>query len=180
GNRLVVLLDGDGAIFSISRMESGRSGGFVAAKDLREAVKNYVEQTSNAAMSDAQIWVYVFLNKRGLSDTLGRAGHLQAKRKFDEFTVGFNEAAERFLMLDVGQVKEGADAKIKGCHDNGYVSNLRSLMTAGYMSKLVLLPSYSEVAAGIAELGLPMLEIPDLFLTRKLTANGGIAVRPAS
>jgi len=37
-----------------------------------------------------------------------------AKAKFDDFITGFNQAAERFIMLDVGSAKEGADAKIKG------------------------------------------------------------------
>ena len=59
---------------------------------------------------------------------------------------------------------------IIGCHDNGYVTNLRSQITAGFKEKLILLPSYKEMAAGIAELELPVLVIPDLFLTQKLCA----------
>lgn len=65
-------------------------------------------------MKQYQIWVYVFLNKRGLSDTFGRAGLAAAKTRFDDFILGFNQAAERFVMLDVGSAKEAADAKIKG------------------------------------------------------------------
>jgi len=63
-----------------------------------------------------QIWVYVFLGKRGLADTFGRAGLSTAKTKFDDFIMGFNQAAERFIMLDVGNAKEAADTKIKGTH----------------------------------------------------------------
>jgi hypothetical protein len=55
-----------------------------------------------------------------------------------------------------------------GCHDNGYVTNLRSQITAGFKQKLILLRSYAELAAGIADLDLPVLTIPDLFLTQKL------------
>jgi hypothetical protein len=47
-------------------------------------------------------------------DTFGRVGNPMAKMKFDDFIVGFNQAAERFLMVDVGSAKEAADAKIKG------------------------------------------------------------------
>ena len=54
------------------------------------------------------------MNKRGLMDTFGRVGLLSAKTKFEEFTLGFNQAAERFMMVDVGGAKEAADAKIKG------------------------------------------------------------------
>ena len=57
-----------------------------------------------------------------------------------------------------------------GCHDNGYVTNLRSQITAGFKQKLILLRSYAELAAGIADLDLPVLTIPDLFLTQKLGA----------
>ena len=59
-----------------------------------------------------------------------------------------------------------------GCHDNGYVTTLRSQITAGFKHKLILLPSYTEMAAGISELGLPSFTIPDLFLTKKLTVIG--------
>lgn len=58
------------------------------------------------------------MNKRGLADTLGRAGFSAAKARFDDFMMGFNLAAERFIMVDVGSAKEAADAKIKGTpHD---------------------------------------------------------------
>lgn len=59
-----------------------------------------------------------------------------------------------------------------GCHDNGYVTTLRSQITAGFKHKLILLPSYTEMAAGISELALPSFTIPDLFLTKKLTVVG--------
>ena len=60
------------------------------------------------------LWVYLFYNKRGLLETFGRVGLSAAKLKFDDFIIGFNQAAERFLMVDVGGSKEAADAKIKG------------------------------------------------------------------
>lgn len=56
----------------------------------------------------------------------------------------------------------------RGCHDNGYVNTLRSQITAGYKHKLILLRSYSEMAAGINELELPCFGIPDLFIPQKL------------
>lgn len=60
------------------------------------------------------LYVYVFYNKQGLVNAIGRAGYFDAKLKFDEFSFGFNQAAERFIMVDVGGGKEQADAKIKG------------------------------------------------------------------
>ena len=57
-----------------------------------------------------------------------------------------------------------------GCHDSGYLSTLRSLITAGYKDKLVLMPGYKEMAAGYSGLDLPLLIVPDLFEPSKLCA----------
>lgn len=55
-----------------------------------------------------------------------------------------------------------------GSHDNGYVTELRAHVTAGYKEKLVLVPSYTEVASGYKELNLATLHIPNLFMPEKL------------
>ena len=55
-----------------------------------------------------------------------------------------------------------------GCHDNGYVTTLRSHITSGSGDKLILLQSYDEVASGIVALNLPIISIPNLFLSQKL------------
>lgn len=57
-----------------------------------------------------------------------------------------------------------------GCHDNGYATTLRSHITAGFKHKLILLQSYNEMAAGIAELELPSLCVPELFIAEKIVA----------
>ncbi|KAJ7623799.1 hypothetical protein FB45DRAFT_115625 [Roridomyces roridus] len=184
GHRVVVLLDGDGTIFSPQFIEKGQKGGHAAAKQLSDATLQWL--TANYDPRPVQLSVYVFFNKRGLVEALRRSGFAIAIAKFEEFVTGFNQASERFLMVDVGTTKEAADAKLKvyledeirlpetfkivfgGCHDNGYVANLRSQITAGYKEKLILLKSYTEIAGEIAALGLPILNIPDLFLSQKL------------
>ncbi|KAF9055081.1 hypothetical protein BDZ89DRAFT_1106957 [Hymenopellis radicata] len=188
GHRVVTLIDGDGALFNADLISQGIAGGLAAAQKLSDSILQYMSESSSGGAHQYQIWVYIFYNKRGLVDTFGRLGYATLKTKFDDFVMGFNQAAERFLMVDVGNGKEAADAKIKahleddirlpqtckvlfaGCHDNGYVSNLRSQITAGYKQKLVLLKSYTEMAAGISDLDLPTLTIPDLFMTQKLGA----------
>ena len=57
----------------------------------------------------------------------------------------------------------------EGCHDNGYVTTIRSQITAGFKHKLILLRGYADMAAGITELELPSFSIPDLFIPQKLT-----------
>lgn len=197
-----MLLDGDGAIFSASLIAQGQKGGHTAAQILSDSTLQHL--AANYGPRAFQLWVYVFFNKRGLTDTFRRSGLTALIGKFEDFVMGFNQATERFLMVDVGNTKEAADAKLKGphvftrhlmkcphcffpvyledeirlpetfkivfggCHDNGYVANLHSQITAGYKEKLILLKSYTEMAGGIAMLGLPTLAIPNLFMSQKI------------
>jgi len=216
-------VDGDGAIFKPQLVAQAQQGGHAAAQKLSEFIVQHL--VSTAGVNQYQLWVYVFVNKRGLAEAFGRAGHLAAKNKFEEFIAGFNQAAGRFIMVDAGSVKEAADAKIKGklcrnflslralidltslailedeirlpqteriifggtneerlkfilnitiipagCHDNGYVTTIRSQITAGFKHKLILLQGYSDMATGIKELDLPSFSIPDLFMLEKLVA----------
>ncbi len=55
-----------------------------------------------------------------------------------------------------------------GCHDNGYMPQLQSLLTSVYRDKLILLPGYSEMASDIGKLQLPSLVIPGLFIPEKI------------
>jgi hypothetical protein len=115
GSRIICLIDGDGAIFSDDLIAGGQSGGHRAATMLSEAAGQYL--SSNYGITQFQLWAYVFVNKRGLLDTFARAGLGMLKAKFDDFIMGFNQASERFMIVDVGSGKEAADAKIKGVPD---------------------------------------------------------------
>jgi hypothetical protein len=114
GHRIVTLLDGDGAIFSNDLIAQGQAGGHTAAQKLSDSIVQHL--STNYGSNQYQLWVYVFFNKRGLMDTFGRVGLASLKQKFEDFVMGFNQAAERFLMVDVGTAKEAADAKIKGSY----------------------------------------------------------------
>lgn len=109
---MICLIDGDGAIFSSELIAQGQAGGHFAAQKLSDYAAQYL--STNYALNQFQLWVYVFYNKRGLMDAFGRAGLGASRAKFDDFAMGFNQATERFLMVDVGGGKEAADAKIKG------------------------------------------------------------------
>jgi hypothetical protein len=53
------------------------------------------------------------MNKRGLHDTMvGRKAC--SSEEFEDFFYGFSQSSPRFLVVDVGQGLQGADAKIKG------------------------------------------------------------------
>ncbi|KAJ6629144.1 hypothetical protein B0H10DRAFT_1904277 [Mycena sp. CBHHK59/15] len=183
-HRVITLIDGDGVLFSADLISQGQQGGQLAACKLSDSILQHL--TVLHGVGSYQLWVYMFYNKRGLTDTFGRVGLGSLAHNFDDFVLGFNQATERFIMVDVGSTKEAADAKLKvhleddirlpqtfkivfgGCHDNGYVANLRSQITAGFRDKLILLKGYTQMATAIAALDLPTLAISELFMTQKL------------
>jgi hypothetical protein len=93
-------------------MRCGKAGGLEAAKLLSEGILRNVR--AHYGDNEYQLSVYFFLNKHGLVDTLGRTGQVRAKHYLEDFLMGFNQAAGRFLVVDVGNSREAADAKIKG------------------------------------------------------------------
>lgn len=63
--------------------------------------------------SRGQIWLTVYCNKSGLLETLTNNNVCTAEQ-FENFVIGFNQAAPLFSFVDVGSGKERADEKIKG------------------------------------------------------------------
>jgi hypothetical protein len=112
GFRVVCLIDGDGSIFSDDLIADGQSGGKSAAKMLSEATAKHL--WASCSINQYQLWVYVFFNKRGLTQTFRKAQLSRIQARLDEFVIGFNNASDKFLMVDVGDGKEAADAKIRG------------------------------------------------------------------
>ncbi|KAJ7487636.1 hypothetical protein B0H11DRAFT_2014190 [Mycena galericulata] len=180
---LLCLIDGDGHIFQKDLIAQGHPGGRQAAMLLTKGLTDYTQTSSRA-----QVWLTVYCNKTGLVETLINQD-VCTKDQFEEFCLGFNQAAPLFSILDVGQGKEAADAKIKEClrvftrfpqtsfvffggaHDNGYTSALTSLENEGFLHKLVLLRGYKDVAFELRNLQLPELTIDGVFMAHKLPTN---------
>lgn len=112
GHRVITLIDGDGSIFSNDLISQGQQGGHLAASSLSDSITQFL--SINYSARPYQLWVYLFYNKRGLMETFNRVGLGFLNKTFEDFVVGFNQAAERFTMVDVGSMKEAADAKLKG------------------------------------------------------------------
>jgi hypothetical protein len=55
----------------------------------------------------------MYCNKAGLSETL-ISRNLCSREEFEAFIIGFNQSAPLFSVVDVGNGKEAADAKVKG------------------------------------------------------------------
>ncbi|KAG8738332.1 hypothetical protein FRC10_006975 [Ceratobasidium sp. 414] len=183
-------VNGDGCIFNENLLMLGTEGGREAAFKLRQHIITHYG-------SSQDLLVHVFFNREGLGKTLRTYLGIQPAT-FGAFITGFNTASPLMSMLDVGSGKEAADAKIRGgniasCywtheqmrifvrfphvkkiyfgggHDNGYTTNLAMVQNEGYLDKIVLLQSYTQLAAEIKALGLPCLENNGVFLTQKLS-----------
>ena len=103
---MVVLIDGDGAIFLPSLIAEGVEGGIKAGEIL------YTGIASNLDNRRFQHHVMVFLNKSGVIATLKRHGYSKSAAMFDEFIIGFNAALRRFCVIGVGE--SAAGDKIRG------------------------------------------------------------------
>jgi len=181
---LLCLIDGDGCIFNESLLMLGTEGGRDAASKLRQHIIAHYG-------SNQDLLVNVFFNRDGLGKTLKSYLGIQPAT-FSAFINGFNTASPLISMLDVGSGKEAADAKIRelmrifvryphvkkiyfgGGHDNGYTTNLATLQNEGYLDKIVLLQSYTQLAAEIKALGLPCLENNGVFLAEKLSFRNNL------
>jgi len=110
---VAVLIPAEGVIFLPDLISQGRDGGQAAATKLVESIRREFQSKFQLDLDHMHLWVHVFYNKRGLTSAIGKAGHSAAMQKLEDFVHGFNRAADRFVMVDVGPGKEAADVKIK-------------------------------------------------------------------
>ncbi|KAF8527673.1 hypothetical protein JB92DRAFT_878944 [Gautieria morchelliformis] len=190
---VLALIDGDGNIFRKSLLERGWHGGCEAARALEEQLRAYCIYSHRVdPWEHIQLWVYVFFNMKGLQRTLW-SYNICSNKQFEEFMQGFTQSNPRFIIADVYPgLKDAADIKLNelllfyapipqtsliffgGTHDNGYYTALSQLQYQGYLSKIVLLKGYEEVAAKIRSLSLPTLDIDSLFMTYRLGSQKGL------
>ncbi|KZS92991.1 hypothetical protein SISNIDRAFT_550014, partial [Sistotremastrum niveocremeum HHB9708] len=188
-NTLVLgLVDGDGCIFAQEHLALGHLGGKQAASQLTKGITEYLASQPTDSAGRATIYIHIFLNKTGLSETL-RDNNQCTPEQFEAFLNGFNQASPLFNITDVGSGKEAADSKIKqmlrvfapfpqipyiffgGAHDNGYTSTLNEIQNTGLLDKIVVLQSYRTIATEIRALNIPSIEIPSVFMRDKLTTQ---------
>ncbi len=81
---------------------------------LTQGITEHIATLDNDGSSGrAQIWLTIYCNKKGLSETL-TSNNVCTAEQFDEFFMGFNQANPLFSFVDAGVGKEAADSKIKG------------------------------------------------------------------
>jgi len=178
----VVLLDGDGLIFSAALLAQGAEGGRLAAQSLRERVRQALAATQSA---HAEIIVNVYMNKQGLGGVLVKNGKT-TWQTFEKFIEGFVTGHELNAIIDCGRGKEASDAKVRAIlrlfadvpscklivlgasHDNGYSSILHSLTAENKLDKILILKGYDALAQELNAFQSRVVDIPGLFMTEKL------------
>ncbi|KAH7101337.1 hypothetical protein BKA62DRAFT_770616 [Auriculariales sp. MPI-PUGE-AT-0066] len=186
-NSLVVcLIDGDGTIFAPEYLSDGQQGGRRAAQALNAGLLEYLN--SDGVRSGIRIIVNLYVNKLGLRTTLARA-NVCSIQQYDSFWDGF-QATSLFSIIDVGQSKEAADAKIRdtldlyarmpqvsrvflgAAHDGGYHAPLSGLQLDGLIEKIVLLRGYNEeIAKDLRKLALKEAQLSGLFMAKRIDNN---------
>ncbi|KAK0506115.1 hypothetical protein EDD18DRAFT_1122075 [Armillaria luteobubalina] len=185
---ILALVDGDGNIFTDELLRQGQAGGRNAAMMLTKGLTDHTATVDPRMSARSRVWLTVYCNKQGLSDTL-ITNDVCTLEQFEAFFLGFNQAAPLFSIIDVGTGKEAADTKIKehlrlftrfpqtflvyfgGSHDNGYTSTLASLQNEGLLDKIVLLRGYKELAIELQHLQLPVVEVGGVFRSTKLPGH---------
>lgn len=101
---VLIIIDGDGALFDEALLKQGREGGKMAAIKLRQIAVEQASMRLGKSDGSLQVMAHVFLNKLGLANTFEEHQIVDQKR-FDHFCLGFNQASPLFNLTDVGSGK---------------------------------------------------------------------------
>ncbi|CUS15114.1 unnamed protein product [Tuber aestivum] len=179
---IIVLVDGDGMIFTEELLAKGKSGGAEAGKLLIQALTE-----SRGAGSLPEVHVKIFVNMYKLANILQISGRVKEPKNFKDFAIGFIQAKEHLYFIDVGDGKEMVDSRIRAelnfhlqnyncqkvvlgaSHDNGYVRILNSIQSSAtpHESKVCLLEG-PPFASEFHSLQFNKLKLPGIFDCRKL------------
>ncbi|KAG9190991.1 hypothetical protein G6011_09079 [Alternaria panax] len=187
---VMVLIDGDGMIFSDKYLCEGEQGGRCAAFDLSAAVQEYVDNDCNDIPYGVRIVCRIYANVRGLGDVLVRRGAYQDSFEFEEFVRGFTRGKILFDFIDVGAGKDRADEKIiescklygqdyhcrrilLGCsHDNGYARMLEECSDRLELVKKVILLEGIPFEKELVNLPYDTKKFPGIFRDTKIMVWG--------
>ncbi|KAG8866760.1 hypothetical protein FRB97_003753 [Tulasnella sp. 331] len=183
----VCLIDGDSAVFSHDLLQRGQDGGAEAARRLKDGLLKHINE--NHGIKPRETKAMIFMNVFGLGLTLERNGICHS-HIFRQFVLGFNQATPLFSIVDVGNGKEAADAKLReslllfsrirqtryiffaGTNDGGYIPTLKSMQNEGNIRKMTILEGCARAAFEskrfIEEARIRMMRIPGLFRQERL------------
>ena len=102
----VAVIDGNEYTFSSDYLKAGRIGGQLSATTLSQYLRGPVDQR--------QLYVTVYLNRVGVSDSLIGNGVISQYSEFEDFVSGFNQVSPLLTIIDVGAGIETTKTKVEG------------------------------------------------------------------
>lgn len=109
---VVVLVDGDGAIFLDELLESPKEGANEASRRIIQAVKESL-QDDLLEQEDITILVRIFANLNDLGKTLHLTNVISHRSDLVTFAEHFTTSRGEFDFINVGPGKENADSKMR-------------------------------------------------------------------
>jgi len=141
----MVLIDGDGTVFTKDLLAKGEKGGKEAATSLWNVVNDFASQHLDRS-APPKIVVRIYANVKSLSDILTQTKAIDRSALLDDFIRGFNSTNALFDFVDAGSGEDGVRDKIRdvfrlhlydchcrqvvlGCsHDNDYSPLLEEII----------------------------------------------------
>ncbi|RMZ82924.1 hypothetical protein DV737_g1842, partial [Chaetothyriales sp. CBS 132003] len=166
---VLVVVDGDNALFHDEYVQDGAAGGERAAQKLRQSVFDYLKDKP-FFQHDFKIIIKVYANLQGLCRPYLENKIIPSYPTMYHFVQGFNKTSDYVEMIDAGNLKEAADTKVKAtlslfhrnlhCKhmllaasgDNSYAGFLRQFATLDSDSSGVTLIETVPFARDLAQL----------------------------
>ncbi|CAH0032404.1 unnamed protein product [Clonostachys rhizophaga] len=173
---VVVLIDGDGAIFHEAFLETPAHGAPDACRRLNENIKDHLKSTGGK--EDLPVFARVYADLDNLANAIHQSGIVDSKEKVSRFFEHFTNSRAEFEFINVGFGKENADCKMKkmldyyctdprceriyfvGCHDGGYSHVLKEHLNS---QKRIFLVETTPAPYLFKWLGFEKLSFGDVF-----------------
>ena len=129
---VILLIDGEGSMFSDDLIKKGAQGGREGAQLLSCAANEFVAQTL-PHLNNPKVLVRIYANVRGTAEALCKTGVIDKPALFDDFIRAFNSSKVLFDFVDAGGRKDAVADKLGEllklylydchckCHPSNYV-----------------------------------------------------------
>ncbi|KAJ5247328.1 hypothetical protein N7468_002311 [Penicillium chermesinum] len=111
---VVVLVDGDGAIFHDDFLSKPREGATDASRKLTQAVRDSLKDERLIDSENITILVRIFANMNDLARTLHLSRVISGRSDLSTFAEQFTTSRGEYDFINVGPGKENADSKMRG------------------------------------------------------------------
>ncbi|KAI0131802.1 hypothetical protein BJ170DRAFT_221417 [Xylariales sp. AK1849] len=187
GAFIAVLIDGDGAKFADSLLQTPAEGAPKAAQALKQAVRDYVTgEFCELDGDDIPILIRVYANLNDLAKSLRLSNVIERDEDMKFFAEQLTNSRSEMDFVNVGRGKENADSKIRKmlshyhknlqckkiflacCHDNGYLHDLREYSDKAELHRKIVLVETTPAEPYFKALGFPITRFDGVFRSKPL------------